>query len=602
MAALQAADFIAGGLGAPGQEVEEAVHHMAVPPGYGPGDAAEDDLVGDELVDFIEVEAVVGGVPEAVETAGQGVGYGLTVAGIDPGGQQDGCYGDDDAGQRHAGVEVDIVQLAVGGNPVAEGQEAGYQGDSCQEHQREGHGQRTFMRGVGGMQGAVFGAPEDAVVEAEHIVGGHAGDEGHHPAYHRTELEAGGEDFVFGEESGERGDAGDGQTGYEEGDVGHGHVFAQASHGAHLVAVYGVDDAAGSQEEEGFKQGMGEEVEQTGHIAQPALMGIGGGADAQGYHHESDLGDGGEGEHALDVALYAGHTGGVEGGKGSGIGHEVQHVGGVGYEQGEHPGHQVDTGYHHGGSVDQGADGSRAFHGIGQPDVQGEQGALAGTADEHQSQGPGDEGAAFHQGHLIGRKGIGTGVVTVDQDSDEEAQVGKTGHDEGFFGSRNGCRTGVVEADEEVGRYAYQLPEEVHLEDVGSYYQTEHGHGEEREECVVTLESDFAFHVAQGVDVYHQGYGADDYQHHHGDGVEQDAEVDAQGVCKGQPAEAVGHQGGVGAVGQTRGSEVGGRCIIRQEGHGAQYAGAEKTRCAVAHPFTSQPQDEEGEHGEQYDE
>ena len=58
--ALQAAYLVAGGIGAPGKEIEEAVHHMTVPPGNGAADAAEDDAVGDELVDLIDVEAVIG--------------------------------------------------------------------------------------------------------------------------------------------------------------------------------------------------------------------------------------------------------------------------------------------------------------------------------------------------------------------------------------------------------------------------------------------------------------------------------------------------------------------------------------------------------------
>ena len=58
--ALQASYLVAGGVSAPGKEIEEAIHHMAVPPGYRAADTTEDDAVGDELVDFIEVEAVIG--------------------------------------------------------------------------------------------------------------------------------------------------------------------------------------------------------------------------------------------------------------------------------------------------------------------------------------------------------------------------------------------------------------------------------------------------------------------------------------------------------------------------------------------------------------
>ena len=61
--ALQTAYLVTGSLGTPGKEVEEAVDHVAVPPGDGAADAAEDDAVGDELVNFIQVEAVVSCCP-----------------------------------------------------------------------------------------------------------------------------------------------------------------------------------------------------------------------------------------------------------------------------------------------------------------------------------------------------------------------------------------------------------------------------------------------------------------------------------------------------------------------------------------------------------
>ena len=103
---------------------------------------------------------------------------------------------------------------------------------ACQEHQREGHAQRTFMRSVLGMQFSCFLSPEDAVVQAEHVEGGHSGNDGHNPTHRCTVLETGRQDFIFGEESGEGRNAGNGQTGYQEGDVRDGHVFAQTSHGA----------------------------------------------------------------------------------------------------------------------------------------------------------------------------------------------------------------------------------------------------------------------------------------------------------------------------------------------------------------------------------
>ena len=50
---------------------------MAVPPCNGVADAAEDDAVGDELVDLVQIEAVVSCCPQAFETVCQCIGNGL---------------------------------------------------------------------------------------------------------------------------------------------------------------------------------------------------------------------------------------------------------------------------------------------------------------------------------------------------------------------------------------------------------------------------------------------------------------------------------------------------------------------------------------------
>ena len=156
----------------------------------------------------------------------------------------------------------------------------------------------------------------------------------------------------------------------------------------------------------------------------------------------------------------------------------MQGMGSKSDEKREHSCYQVNSGYHHGGCMDQGTDRSRAFHCVGQPDMEGEHGTFSGTSHEHQSQSPRQYHAGFHQLFLTRRKGEGLHVVSVNQNTDEEAQVGKTSHDKGFFAGCNGLRLGIIETDEQVRGNTYQLPEYVHLEDIGSHYQSEHGEGE----------------------------------------------------------------------------------------------------------------------------
>jgi len=97
---------------------------------------------------------------------------------------------------------VDVVCVPVRRNEVSERlYPSAYDCDECQEHQRECHAQRAFMRRVVFVQFLVFRAPEDAIIQAEHIECGHARDNGHDPAHSRAELEAGCQNFIFREEA-----------------------------------------------------------------------------------------------------------------------------------------------------------------------------------------------------------------------------------------------------------------------------------------------------------------------------------------------------------------------------------------------------------------
>ena len=125
-------------------------------------------------------------------------------------------------------------------------------------------------------------------------------------------------------------------------------------------------------------------------------------------------------------------------------------------------------------------------------------------------------------------EGVSSGIITVNKDTDQETQVGKTGNDERFLACSNSRRFRIVETDEQVRRNTHQFPEQIHLEDIGSHHQTQHGHGKEAEECIIALESALTLHVAERVDMYHQRYGGDDDKHHHRNGVEQDTQVNAQ--------------------------------------------------------------------------
>ena len=178
--------------------------------------------------------------------------------------------------------------------------------------------------------------------------------------------------------------------------MGDGHVLAQTTHHAHLIAVNCVDDGTGAEEQAGLEHGVGEEVEHRGHVAQRRVIVdcrsmVSGQTSTQCHHHKGDLRNGGEGQYALDVALGTSHGSGIESGERTYPYHDGEAVGSIFHPHGEHAGDLEYTGHDHCSGVNQGRNRSRAFHRIGQPNVEGEHGTLTRTADEHQYQGAGNE-------------------------------------------------------------------------------------------------------------------------------------------------------------------------------------------------------------------
>ena len=47
-----------------------------------------------------------------------------------------------------------------------------------------------------------------------------------------------------------------------------GHILAQTSHHRHLIAVNGMDDTSGTEEEASFEHGVCEEVEHGSHVSE----------------------------------------------------------------------------------------------------------------------------------------------------------------------------------------------------------------------------------------------------------------------------------------------------------------------------------------------
>ncbi len=237
--------------------------------------------------------------------------------------------------------------------------------------------------------------PENHVVETEHVESGQA--RNHHKpcAPEPVVLECGGQNLVLGEEAGEGGYARDGQTADKERDVGDGHILAQTVHGRIVVGVYGMYQSTGAKEQQSLEHGVGEQMEHRGHEAE-TLVDFGTG-DAERCHHERNLRDGREREHALDVNLCACHHSRIECGDAAHDSDDVhrRHLKQIEREQ---TGHQVHTGHNHRCGMDEGRHGSRAFHSIGEPDVERKHSRLTHTSHEDKHESP-CESRGTEEGH-----------------------------------------------------------------------------------------------------------------------------------------------------------------------------------------------------------
>ena len=239
-------------------------------------------------------------------------------------------------------------------------------------------------------------AEEDAEDHPERVERGEEGgevadDRQHHVAAAALDRER--EDLVLREEARHRRHAGQRQRADRERDERERHRLPEAAHAVErLGARHRPDDRAGAHEQQRLEEGVRHQVEEAGAV--------GGDRDAQ--HHVADLRDRGVRDHALEVGDGQRHRGGEQQ---RGAADDRAHVGGGGreLEQRVHARDQVDAGGDHRRGVDQGADRSRALHGVREPGVERQLGRLGERADQ-------DQEAGGHERPLVGAEDLVGGL------------------------------------------------------------------------------------------------------------------------------------------------------------------------------------------------
>ena len=192
--------------------------------------------------------------------------------------------------------------------------------------------------------------------------------------------------------------------------------------------------------------------------------------------------------------------------------------------------------------MDEGRDRRRAFHGVGQPDVERDLGRLA-DGPEEQQQRYGRRGRPAYGSWPAGQSPVAWPSTSGAQDGrvveraevaehqehgDQEPEVADPVGDERLLGRDGGDISLEPEADQAVGAEAHTFPaEEVEQEIVR---QDEHEHGEEEQVEVEEepVEARVAVHVADRVQVDHGGDAGDEQRHGDRQRVDQQGRVDVQ--------------------------------------------------------------------------
>ena len=140
--------------------------------------------------------------------------------------------------------------------------------------------------------------------QAEHVKRGQSRrdepDRPHHFAQRRVRCERLVQDFILGEEAGERWDAGDGEDSHGHRPKSDGDAPAQSAHNAHvLFATQRMDHGPSREEQKRFEERVRHHVEDRGRISR----------NAAGEKHVAQLRHGRVSQHPLDIVLHQPHAG-----------------------------------------------------------------------------------------------------------------------------------------------------------------------------------------------------------------------------------------------------------------------------------------------------
>ena len=397
-------------------------------------------------------------------------------------------------------------------------QKAADDGERCEDEQRQAHPPARFVRVVRRARTAV--AEEGDEEQPRHVERRHESRDGREDVERRRDFRRREKDLVLREEARERRQTRD----RENADRHHGerprHLLPKPAH-AEDVRLVGerVHDGARREEQERLEEGVRHEMEHRGRQR----------ADAEREHHVAELADRRIGEDSLDLALRQGDARGEDRRKTSDPGDQI-HEEGRRREDEVGARDEVDARDDHRRRMNERGDGRRAFHRVGQPDVQRELARFSNRPDEEEEARDGQEYRAERQDlkrheHAQVQKVERAEVNLQEQDAEEQAEVADARRDERLLRSLPRRYALIVEADQKVRAESDALPEDVELQEVRREHEAEHRRDEERDEREEAAHAGIVLHVADRVNRDAKRYRRDDEEHHRRDGIDEDAHL-----------------------------------------------------------------------------